>query len=348
VNWLVRIIAWRSNQSVIFRWSVVFGLFGFALAARYAMGFLHGGIPWLIFFPVLLIVTVLFGWMEGLVVLVLSVMAGVYLFLPPGMGLLPVGWVVVGGFSIGVVGALKAQAEEVVHANERQRLLFQEVQHRIANTLQSVVGVLDSANRKIDRTHAEAKSILEEGMRRIMASADIHRRLNDPKLFEQGLGSILTRSVATVIDANAISVEFNIEPFDLTFDQMSLITMLVIEFANNAQKHVFEPGLGDEFSVSLKATAEECAVLIVKDDGLGWSQTTSDAAGRTLGQTIIQNLADQLGGRLTIKANGGTEVSVMFPISNRNHKLKLTKEDRATVQAIKDGSSITGTGKIGG
>lgn len=92
VTWLVRIFAWRSKQSAIVRWSVVFGLFGLALAARHAMGFLHGGIPWLIFFPVLLTVTTVFGWVEALVVLVLSVSASVYLFLPPGMNLLPVGW----------------------------------------------------------------------------------------------------------------------------------------------------------------------------------------------------------------------------------------------------------------
>ena len=264
------------------------------------------------------------------------------------MGLLPVGWVLVGGFSIGVIGALKAQAEELAHANERQRLLFQEVQHQIANTLQSVVGVLDSANRKIDQTHAEAKNILEEGMRRIMASADIHRRLNDPKLFEQGLGSILSHAVATVIDTDAISVTFETETFDLTFDQMSLITMLVIEFANNAQKHVFEPGLGHEFSVSLKATSEKRAVLTVKDDGPGRPPTTSDVAGRTLGQTIIQNLADQLAGHLTIKTDKGTEVRLVFPIQIRNKIPHARKEGRTAFQAINHGSSITGTQEISG
>src|SRR5258708_3496109 len=140
---LLRIMAWGSTQPAIIRWLVVFGLFGFALVAGHAMGFLHGGVPWLIFFPVLLIVTAVFGWMEALVVLVLSVMAGVYLFLPPGMDLLPVGWVLVGGFSIGIIGALKSVAQELAAANERQRVLFQEMQHRVANTLQSVVGILN-------------------------------------------------------------------------------------------------------------------------------------------------------------------------------------------------------------
>lgn len=348
VNWLVRIFAWRSKQSAIVRWSVVFGLFGLALAARHAMGFLHGGIPWLIFFPVLLMVTVVFGWAEALVVLVLSVIAGVYLFLPPGMDLLPVGWVVVGGFSIGIIGALKSLAEELAEANERQRLLFQEMQHRIANTLQSVVGVLDSANRKIDRTNTEAKDILEEEMRRIMASADIHRRLNDPRLFELGLASITRDAVATVIDADSINVSIEVEEVRLSSDQMSTITMLVIEFAYNAQKHVFERGLGSNFALSLKPLPDGHAVLSVTDDGPGWSQDHAGDTERTLGQSIIWGLAHQLGGILSVKSEKGTEVNVVFPtmvenLSPANHPA------RQSVRPVKQYDKVTnGNEGIGG
>ena len=76
-------------------------------------------------------------------------------------------------------------------ANERQRVLFQELQHRVANTLQSVSGTLEIARRKIDTEPAVGQRILEDAVRRISASADVHRRLNDPTLFEQGLLSIL-------------------------------------------------------------------------------------------------------------------------------------------------------------
>lgn len=348
VNWLVRIFAWRSKESAIVRWSVVFGLFGLALATRHAIGFLHGGIPWLIFFPVLLIVTVVFGRAEALVVLVLSVIAGVYLFLPPGMNLLPVGWVVVGVFSIGVIGALKTLAEELAEANERQRLLFREMQHRIANTLQSVVGVLDSANRKIDRTNTEAKNILEEEMRRIMASADIHRRLNDPRLFELGLASIIRDAVATVIDADSINVSIDVEEVKLSSDQMTATTMLVIEFAYNAQKHVFERGLGSNFTLSLKPLLDGRAALSVTDDGPGWSQSSACHTERTLGQSIIRGLANQLGGTLSVKSEKGTKVNVVFPTMMENRS-PANKPRRRLVRPVKQYDKVTnGNEEIGG
>ena len=51
--------------------------------------------------------------------------------------------------------------------------------------------------------------------------------------------------------------------------------MLVIEIANDAQKHVFERNLG-AFPVSLRALPDGHVVLSVKDEsGPGWSPTNS-------------------------------------------------------------------------
>ena len=54
------------------RWLAAFALFGVALAARFSLGLFYGGIPSLAFYPVILIVAVLFGWKEALAVLVHS------------------------------------------------------------------------------------------------------------------------------------------------------------------------------------------------------------------------------------------------------------------------------------
>ena len=151
MHWLLRVMVWRSKQPAVIRWLAVLALYAVALTARVILGELYGGIPSLAFYPVLLIVAVLFGWKEALVVLLLSLVAGVYLFLPRGMYLIPVGWLFVGGLTIAIVGALKTLTREQADANERQRLLFRELQHRVANTLQSVIGILDAARRKIAR-----------------------------------------------------------------------------------------------------------------------------------------------------------------------------------------------------
>ena len=97
------------------RWLATFSLFGVALAARYLLGMFYGGLPSLAFYPVILVVAAIFGWKEALAVLMLSVTAGLYLFLPPGMYLQPVGWLLVGTLTIAIIGRIEGACSEPCH-----------------------------------------------------------------------------------------------------------------------------------------------------------------------------------------------------------------------------------------
>ena len=307
---LVRLMSWQSKQPATLRWATTFALFGAAVAARFALGLFHGGMPSLAFYPLLLIVAALIGWKEALAVLALSVTVGAHFFLPPGMYLQPVAWSFVGGITIAIITALKTLAQQLAAANERQRILFRELQHRVANTLQSVSGTLEMARRYIEPNPVEAGHILDESVHRILSTANVHRRLNDPRSFARGLRSILDDAVQTVIDPQSTDIRLDVEDLDLTFDQMSVITMIVLETANNAQKHVFGRSLGRHFLVSLRTLPDRRVVLTAKDDGPGWA---GDMPGCTQGLAILKGLADQLRAELRISSKAGTEVSMVFP-----------------------------------
>jgi two-component sensor histidine kinase len=123
---------------------------------------------------------------------------------------------------------------------------------------------------------------------------------------------------ATVIDSRTTNLSLDVEELGLSYDQMSVVTMIVVEVANNAQKHVFERDLGSNFLVSLRALWEDRAVLSVQDDGPAWSANDADHGERNLGLSILHGLADQLHGTFRIKSGQeGTEVSVVFPTSAR-------------------------------
>ncbi|MBV8421122.1 MAG: hypothetical protein JOZ26_14010 [Hyphomicrobiales bacterium] len=91
-------------------------------------------------------------------------------------------------------------------------------------------------------------------------SAEIHRRLHDPTLFDSGLEPILRKVVATVIDQEAVIVNWKIETIDLSFDQMSVLGMLVLEIANNSAKHLFQRGLRSHFEVELVRISQRGSV----------------------------------------------------------------------------------------
>jgi two-component system, sensor histidine kinase PdtaS len=185
----------------------------------------------------------------------------------------------------------------------------------VANTLQSALASIEVSITRIASTPADALPILESAAERIAASADVHRRLNDPALFQRGLEPILRDALAAIIDMNSVDLKLDISDHALNFDQISTITMLVIEIANNAQKHVFRHGLGSSFSVNFRALSDDRANLTVKDDGPGLSSDSSRGPPATgLGFHIIQSLAKQIGGIVQITSVSGTEIAVEFPL----------------------------------
>jgi two-component sensor histidine kinase len=261
---------------------------------------------------------------------VLSVAVAVRFFLPDKLYLQPIGWMVVGSINIAIIAALKKVAGELAVANERQLVLFQELQHRVANTLQAVVGTLEAAQKQVALAPAEAAARLQDAVGRISTSADVHRRLNDPTLFQRELGSILRDVVSSAIDRHRVIMTFDVVPLDLSFDQMSNITMLVGEIANNAQKHVFQPGLGTNFAVSLKAVTKDRAMLVVRDDGPGMVVAHSpNGEDSRLGFKVIRSLTAQLGGRLTVTPGNGTEIVIEFPYGRPVARRRLSNRRTA-------------------
>ena len=290
-------------------------LFGVALTIRLWLGRFYGGMPTLSFYPAVLIAAIFLGWKEAIFILVMAIAVAWFLFVPPDQMLLPVMWAIVGSVNIAVIIGLQDLAQQLAEANERQRLLFQELQHRVSNTLQSTVGSLEKIKRTIALNPGESASLLNQAIERMFASAEIHRRLHDPFLFHSGLEPILREVVATVIDQETVIVNWKIEKIDLSLDQMSVLAMLVMEIANNSAKHVFRRNLGCHFEVELMALPGRRVMLKVRDDGPGIAGG-DDKQG--LGTQILKGLADQIYGTLVITLDQGTTVTVDFPAASAN------------------------------
>jgi two-component sensor histidine kinase len=318
---MVEVVAWRFRHPPVFRWIIAAALFALALLVRVSLGQLHGANPVLAFYPVIILTATFLGWQEAAFMLILAVSTGAYLYLPPGLYLMPFAWLLVGGLNILIIATLKTVAQQLLLANDQQRVLFTELQHRVANTLQSTASSIELARRQMAASPSRAAAALDEASRRVWAAADVHRRLHDPAMVRTALGSILHDAVASVIDPQQTTLVFDIDQPDLSLDQMSTITMIIIECAHNAQKHVFKNGLGSMFSVSLKAARPGRGMLVIRDDGpgIGIGATTTPAGDQKLGQKLIQRLAINLGATLSLTPGSGTEIVIAFPLEAVGH-----------------------------
>jgi two-component sensor histidine kinase len=314
LSWILRILAWRSDQPFLIRWLEAFALFAAAFALRYALGWSEGAIPFLTFYPAILTAALLLGWQEAAFVLVLSMAAGLYFFLPATMIFLPVGWALVGTFNIAIIIALKVLALDLAEANERQRILFRELQHRVAKALQSTIARLHILRQTLETDPDQIANLLDNAIQQMTATADVHRRLNDPILFSRGPEPMLRAVVGSVVDGSSVEQTFHVEELSLSLDQLSIIAMLVIEITNNAMKHVFQKHLGSRLQVTLVALPGKRAMLGIKDDGPGALDSSKPVPqAQSLGMRIIEDLAEQIEGRVTITHDLGTEVVVTFP-----------------------------------
>jgi two-component sensor histidine kinase len=195
---------------------------------------------------------------------VVSLSAGLCFFLPKDRSLLPIGWAWVGGINIAIIIALKALAEQLAEANERQKVLFTELQHRVANTLQITARTLERIKRTLGSDPAQCATI-DEAIQRMLASATIHRRLHDPGLYSDGLESMLREVAKAAIDEAAVTLDLDVEELDLSLDQKSAIAMIVMEVATNSAKHVFRQNLGSRFEVVLRALEGHSATMSIRD-----------------------------------------------------------------------------------
>ncbi len=319
--WVHKIHTVSIKRQGLMSWTVAFGFFTGSVAVRVLFGPLLAGMKFLTFWPAIALATLICGWRQGVFVLFLSALTAWYFFIEPfnsfaikdqtTVGALG-GFLLVGGFIILLVAALRETIRRVELSKAVQETLFAELQHRVANNLQLVVAMLRNAQRNL-RNPVVAAETLNDAEDRIMAMAQLHRRLNDGTAYDKGLEPLLREMIANAFRDLPVTVRIDVSGApDLTIDQMTAMTLLVNEAALNAAKHVFSKGLGTRFDVSLAKDQDGCLQLSICDDGPGFAAPATEKESDSMGMGIMEAFATQLGGPLEVGRRGGTSLTVSF------------------------------------
>lgn len=190
-------------------------------------------------------------------------------------------------------------------------ILLQEMQHRIANSLQIIASVLLLKARGVKSE--ETRIHLEETHARVMSLAAVQNHLS----FAAGdvdVGAYLTK----LCESLAASMIGNTRPLTLTVraDEATLgsheavsLGLIVTELVINALKHAFPAGRSGSIRVTYRLDRQGWT-LSVADSGVG-RQNAATAARPGLGTSIVAGLAEQLGAIVVTADNHpGTEVAI--------------------------------------
>jgi two-component sensor histidine kinase len=196
---------------------------------------------------------------------------------------------------------LLRQTEELLRQKE---VLLQEMQHRVANSLQIIASLLLLKARSVPSD--ETRLHLIDAHRRVMSVAAVQAHLQGARQgdrVETGLYlSKLCDSLAGSLigDTQPITLHALVSGGAVLSATAVSIGLVVAELVINSLKHAF-PGDRDDCQVivSFDVNGSDWK-LVVSDNGIGKSIETAATAGGGLGSSLIKALAHQLDARVDI------------------------------------------------
>jgi two-component sensor histidine kinase len=183
-------------------------------------------------------------------------------------------------------------------AEAHQRMLLNELNHRVKNNMQMIQSLLDAAGRKV--RDADARSVLDEAGRRIAAMAAAQRALYgtaDATRFDAG--EFLTAVCKTIQETLPPHVRILCEESagQLPNDVAMPLALIVNELVTNAVKHSC-PGQRSTLVRTSLSSEHDAFVLCVEDDGPGFD--FASVRNRASGLRLVQGLARQLRGEFEV------------------------------------------------
>lgn len=192
-------------------------------------------------------------------------------------------------------------------------ILLQEIQHRVANSLQIIASVLLQTARRVNSE--ETRTHLRDAHNRVMSVAALQQQLAASTLGDVALRAYFTKlcqsiAASMIHDHEQLSLEVNVDDSAVGADASISLGLIVTELVINALKHAFPNGRRGTIAVGYRSNGADWT-LSVCDDGVGMP---ADAASATpgLGTSIINALAAQQRARINvIDTAPGTTVSVV-------------------------------------
>ena len=281
------------------------------------------GVPFILLFPSVTLAAYLGGFGPGILALAVSVLLSVFALieprwsfdLAPGHASSVAVFALVGGFQVWLVEKLRRVLEQKRASHERERLLRRELQHRVANLLQLIISMTALQSR--GEGDPAARAALSAMGQRVQLLSEVNRHLqpSEPQSDATMLREV-TQGLLDVSGASGVSCRFDVaEDLILPESHRQPVALIVSELAMNAVKHAFAAGAGGRIDFHLAPGEPGWAELRYSDDGAPFPAGFSPERSARSGLKLVDALARQLGGGLTIEAGPPKSISIRFPVA---------------------------------
>jgi len=214
---------------------------------------------------------------------------------------------------------------DVTELRSRDRQLIgkdatiREIHHRVKNNLQTVAALLRLQARRM--TVPEARTALEESVRRVSSIAMVHETLSqawdEVVPFDEIADRVLAMCAEVAAPESAVVVRRAGSFGELPADVATALAMALTELVQNAVEHAFEGPAHGLIEVAASRPEGRLRVEVV-DDGSGLPPGFDLASSPRLGLQIVRTLVEgELRGSLAVQAGdsgAGTRATLEVPV----------------------------------
>jgi two-component system, sensor histidine kinase PdtaS len=220
--------------------------------------------------------------------------------------------------------------QDVTELRRRDRQILskdatiREIHHRVKNNLQTVAALLRLQSRRT--ANPEARTALEESMRRVSSIALVHETLSSAVDETVAFDDVVDRLLAMLADVSGAGQQVTVQRSgsfgELAAELATPLVMVLTELVGNAIEHGFPHSKSGSVVVSA-ARSRGTLSVIVTDDGAGLPPEFAIDRTDRLGLQIVRTLVDaELAASLELSrrsdGKNGTTATVQVPLSRRD------------------------------
>lgn len=211
--------------------------------------------------------------------------------------------------------------ENTIESSLKQKeLLLKEIHHRVKNNLQIISSLI-----KLQSAHIGDKEILSlfsESQNRIKTMALIHEKLYrsvDLSVIEfydyvKNLVDSLYTTYGISIDRVKPVIEFRSIYLDI--DTSIPCGLIINELISNCLKYAFPGKKEGKILINLTEDKPQCYTMTIKDNGVGVPEGIDFNNSASLGLKLVKILSEQLGGKVELNRQNGSEFKISFKSAN--------------------------------
>lgn len=192
-----------------------------------------------------------------------------------------------------------------------KELLLKEIHHRTKNNLQLLMSILKSQTRQIDKD--SLSNFIQESQSRIVSMSLIHEALYNHDTseisFEKYVHDLYNKiNDVYNLDNQNIQINLNFNNINLDVQTSIILGLMLNELICNSFKYAFTDKDMGIINIDLNIQNNNQYSLQYTDNG----RIIPKESTKTFGKQLIQSLAEQLSGNLTINHEKGIVVQMLF------------------------------------